>query len=357
MQFEKRCEVWQNEIRAGSVLAYVTKRIAAITPPRALLVLRFLLNTTDETDRIWPNPTTPCYLTNYCRSAETGERIGIAWRWALLTLLPAFIGAGIPAVGLHAAGDPPSLSQAWEFSRLYRFNEAAKAFEARLATATSETVLETKFGFAVNLLNRQPKTRANIDRSRLLLGEVAEAAPDSEFGIASRYFLGRIAHLHLHPPRIDEAIEHFRYLVEHHPRHFWGQAAASKYGFLLLYRQIPPVERVRTFRELELLAVNLPSPYLRSNFHFMLGTAAVRFDFLPERALFHFVEADRAGLIRGRARTDGLLRVGELARQLGERELAARYYRRYLAEFRRDPPRDLVRTRLQEVEAKSREAP
>ena len=77
LQFEKRCEARQSEIRAGSVLAHVTKRIAAITPPRALVVLRFLLNTTDETDRIWPNPTTPCYLTNYCRSAETGEIFGI----------------------------------------------------------------------------------------------------------------------------------------------------------------------------------------------------------------------------------------------------------------------------------------
>ena len=72
-KFEKRCEARQNEIRAGSVLAHVTKRIAAITPHRALVVLRFLLNTTEETDRIWPNSTTHCYLTNYSRSAETGE--------------------------------------------------------------------------------------------------------------------------------------------------------------------------------------------------------------------------------------------------------------------------------------------
>ena len=77
-KFEKRCEARQNEIRDGSVLAHVTKRIAAITPPRALVVLRFLLNTTKETDRICPNPTTPCYLTNYSRSAETGEIFGLA---------------------------------------------------------------------------------------------------------------------------------------------------------------------------------------------------------------------------------------------------------------------------------------
>ena len=62
-KFEKRCEARQSEIRAGSVLVHVTKRIAAITPPRALVVLRFLLNTTEETDCFCPNPTILCYLT------------------------------------------------------------------------------------------------------------------------------------------------------------------------------------------------------------------------------------------------------------------------------------------------------
>ena len=86
-KFEKRCEARQNEIRDGSVLAHVTKRIAAITPPRALVVLRFLLDTTKETDRIWPNPTTPCYLPDYSRSAETGEIFGVAHSnsWSSLT--------------------------------------------------------------------------------------------------------------------------------------------------------------------------------------------------------------------------------------------------------------------------------
>ena len=39
---------------------------------------RFLLNTTEETDRFWPNPITICYLTNYIRSAETGEVFRLA---------------------------------------------------------------------------------------------------------------------------------------------------------------------------------------------------------------------------------------------------------------------------------------
>ena len=76
-KFEKRWEARQNEIRAGSVLAYVTKRIAAITPPRALVVLRFLLNTTEGTHCFWPNPITLCYLNNYICSAETGEIFGL----------------------------------------------------------------------------------------------------------------------------------------------------------------------------------------------------------------------------------------------------------------------------------------
>ena len=61
-KFEKRCEARQSEIRARSVLAYVTKRIAAITPPRALVVLRFLLNTTKATHRFLLNPITLYYL-------------------------------------------------------------------------------------------------------------------------------------------------------------------------------------------------------------------------------------------------------------------------------------------------------
>ena len=47
-KFEKRCEARQSEIRAGSVLAYVTERTAVITPPRALVVLKFLLNDSQE---------------------------------------------------------------------------------------------------------------------------------------------------------------------------------------------------------------------------------------------------------------------------------------------------------------------
>ena len=58
LQFEKRCEARptcraigagrQSQARAGSVLGHVTKRIAAITPPRTLVVLRFLLNNPQE---------------------------------------------------------------------------------------------------------------------------------------------------------------------------------------------------------------------------------------------------------------------------------------------------------------------
>ena len=76
-KFEKRCEVWQSEIRAGSVLAYVTKRIAAITPPRALVVFRFLLNNYQRTVCFWPNYTILFHTYTDIRSAETGEILGL----------------------------------------------------------------------------------------------------------------------------------------------------------------------------------------------------------------------------------------------------------------------------------------
>ena len=76
-KFEKRCEARQSEIRAGSVLAYVIKRIAAKTPPRALVVLRFLPNNPQRAFRFWPNYTILFHTNTYSRSAETGEIFGL----------------------------------------------------------------------------------------------------------------------------------------------------------------------------------------------------------------------------------------------------------------------------------------
>ena len=77
-EFEKRCEARQSEIRAGSVLVHVTKRGAVITPPRALVVLRFLLNGPQETVCFRSKLTSYCHPINYVRLAETGETFGLA---------------------------------------------------------------------------------------------------------------------------------------------------------------------------------------------------------------------------------------------------------------------------------------
>ena len=85
-KLEKRCEARQNEIRDGSVLAHVTKRIAAITRPRALVVLRFLLNNPQNTLCIRPKLTTRSHPNSYTRSAETGEIFGLTDHQSILIL-------------------------------------------------------------------------------------------------------------------------------------------------------------------------------------------------------------------------------------------------------------------------------
>ena len=124
-------------------------------------------------------------------------------------------------------GEEPTLDDAWELSRRYQFNEAVKAFSDKDDTTPPSVAAEAHFGLAVNLINRQPKTRANIERARRILEGLLAAEPESDLGIAARYFLGRIAQLHLQKPDIESAIEHFGYLVEHHPDNFWGQVAAT----------------------------------------------------------------------------------------------------------------------------------
>ena len=98
-KFEKRCEARQSEIRAGSVLAHVTKRVAAITPPRALVVLRFLLNNPQNTLCIRPKLTTRSHPNSYTRSAETGEIFGLK-QWGISTTVePLEIGHEIGRTG------------------------------------------------------------------------------------------------------------------------------------------------------------------------------------------------------------------------------------------------------------------
>ena len=206
---------------------------------------------------------------------------------------PAVLVSMILLLQTSLIGEEPTLDDAWELSRRYQFNEADEAFSDRDDKTSPSVAAEAHFGLATNLINRQPKSRANIERARRILEGLLAAEPESDLGIAARYFLGRIAQLHLQEPDIESAIEHFGYLVEHHPDNFWGQVAATKYGFLKLYQVMPIKERTALFIDLEKLADQLTSPYLRSNFHFMLGTAAVRFRMLTERALEHFIQAER----------------------------------------------------------------
>ena len=72
-QIKKGCEARQSKIRAGSVLAYMTKPIAVITPPRVLVVLRFLLN---ETASVRLRLTSFFHPIVHFRSIETSEMFG-----------------------------------------------------------------------------------------------------------------------------------------------------------------------------------------------------------------------------------------------------------------------------------------
>ena len=62
---------------AVSVLEHVTKRVAVITPPRALVVLRFVLNKPKNTLCFRSKLTTCFHPNSYTRSAETGEIFGL----------------------------------------------------------------------------------------------------------------------------------------------------------------------------------------------------------------------------------------------------------------------------------------
>ena len=341
-KFEKRREARQSKTRAGSVLAHVTKRVAAITPPRALVVLRFLLNNPKNTLCSWLKFPTCSHPISYVRSVETGEIFGAAaYRGRHI------VGLLILMLGPSLANGKIALTEdsAWEKTGRFLYHEAVDEFGDLLASGAGGTS-DLKFGLALNLINRQPKTQANLDRAERLFSEVYSAEGMEGLGIASKYYSGRIKEVHQRKAELAEAEEIYAQIIAANPRHFFAQLAATRYALIRFYSVESLEERRSRFLELEALADNLIRPSVRSHFHSLMGDLAARYEISLEKSLYHYREAVAAGIQNFRIRRDVLVSIGEIARELGDVPVAVEYYERFLREFPRDTRRVLIKERL-----------
>jgi hypothetical protein len=254
----------------------------------------------------------------------------------LLTLSPA-----------AEAGDNPSDEvAAWRDASVNLFHRSHHT----LAALSDEPATRTRFtrlGEALTLLNLQPKTSGNIDRAATLLEHLRAEDDADEAGISAAYHLARIAQWHCEPRRPADALAQYDVLAERFPGHRLGQLAVIKALVIRLYEPVAPEEARRRLAAAGRLEPRLRDPALRSEYHQVLAMAGARFGMDPVWRLPHLLAAEQLGVMRFNESKDFVLATAETARSCAEREIALKYYERFLAVAPRDERTAYVRQRYE----------
>ena len=243
--------------------------------------------------------------------------------------------------------------EAWEMLSEFRFADSLRMFEQMYAEKQGGDSRSVKTGYALNLLNRQPRTKANIRRAANLFEEIVSVNPDDDLGILAQYYLARIPQWHSTQPDVDEAARRYRELVERYPQHLVGQLAYLKLAFLRVYAFGPTLEEKRALMaELEESSSILTAPAVRRNFNRLMGYAYSRYWRDYESALPHYKEAISLNVHKWNTRARMYLRAGEISRRLGYNEDATRYFRMFLDEYPQDRRGYEIEQRLKEIESR-----
>jgi tetratricopeptide (TPR) repeat protein len=250
-----------------------------------------------------------------------------------------FMSISVPSAVAASSSTTTPLASAWRDTALGLSKDALPVFQATAGP-------EARFGEALTLLLRQPKTSGNIEQAESILRLLADAQPDSDLGIASRYYLARIAQIHRQRPDPSIAHEILQALVSDHPKHPIAQQALVKLALLDLYTAMPAAEHRALLDTYANQVVTLSDAVSKRDLHLLLADTAQRFGYPPQLALHHLVAAEALGLARRVEQANTWIRIGLLAADLDQPELARRFFERFLATFNRDNRRLMIQERL-----------
>jgi tetratricopeptide (TPR) repeat protein len=264
-----------------------------------------------------------------------------------LVLLPALVpAASTEADPLASTGSVP---EPWRSALRFDFNRASDEF-ARLHAASPDDH-RIAIARASSLLARQPRTQANILAARGLLERVATGAPsESDEAIAARLLVARIAESHQQPSRPEEARALYEALLRDHAGHRIADQAAVHLALLTAYPLPPasPLDPAEVQTCIEALRARAGSPPARRDLHALQGNLLLRAGD-EAGALPHFLAARAIGFRQAERNADTDLTIGNLARALGDNDLAARHYQSFLRDRPRDARASTVRRYLVEI--------
>ncbi len=239
------------------------------------------------------------------------------------------LGATLVSAALNAGAAP------WVDMSIGFFNEAHAEFIKEEKSPDAD-LRALRFGEAVSLLNVQPRTDSNIDRSYAIFGELFAAAPDDDIGWNSRYLQGRIEQQQRSKPDLAKAEAIFTELIRRNPSHSVAQRAQVKLAVIRLYSKTDPAERRRRYDEFTDHVAKFTDTGIKVQMHLLLAEAARRFNFGNETELAHLLAAHEGGVTKRNLRAEALVRIGDLARLTGRVELAREFYTLFLEQFPRN---------------------
>lgn len=260
---------------------------------------------------------------NWAVLASTSLRMKIYPTLRRLALLALFFAT---AWNLTARGEERPI---WEQEILLIYSDNSTEFNRlrslgqdnqRLALYT--TALDTLHGKVEVDEGEEPYQVAQ--RSLRML--VADNDEDA-IGLASAYYLARIAQSNPYEQDIAAAKKLYWDLYEKWPERYFGQMAFAKYATLHLYDEDGSEREVLDrIQNLEPIVSDISIPEVRQNVHRLIGEAYVVFDLDPERAYQHLLAAYDLGIPVESIRIEVLERLGKLGEEIGQLERALLAY-------------------------------
>jgi hypothetical protein len=254
-----------------------------------------------------------------------------------LATLPLLLLLSWPA---RAAATPADTAEGWRLASILELGAARAAFAAAPASR------EHRLGTILARLHEPPFSAARATAARDALAALAAEDGADATGLAARYHLARLHQDYLTPADPVTAARLFAELHAEHPASDYGQHAFIKLCVLRFAAASTPGERAAALAAAEEGGALLPSPEARRAWHLAMAVAHLRLDRRSPDALRHALAADALPGGRSVIANDNLIRIAELAHDLGHADLAVEYYARFAAARPRDARAAYARARI-----------
>lgn len=248
---------------------------------------------------------------------------------------------------LYAAPAEPTLKAAWEAAE---DNQAGLAYRIFRSLQGREGIdeRERQFGEAVSVLNVQPRTAENIRQAKDLFLELLKG--DDRFAGLSEFFLARLHADYTDPRDLPTAKRFYRSALERGTGDPVVETGAARLVNMTEADHPQPEDAIRALNELEPLASQLKTPQGKRTFHEAMGQGYILAGEL-EAGLRHHLIAESFGFTRRQTEAASWVTIAEAARELRKNDIAAEYYRKFLAKYLRDSRSYLIAKKLRELEA------